>query len=1298
MGKNLIKTKAVFEIFVIICAIFTVYLINSSEEVSAEEKVCCEKTLDSSEFMGESCIYTELNNCDTSNGLQGSGIACEQTTYCQPTCCIKDGECVQNTLRSQCIAEGGTPREGADCNIKQCQQGCCMLPDQTLFTTQVACGNLIEDFQNLNINEVFDASITTEEQCLLASRSSEEGCCVTQDSCSFGTRAQCNQQSGEFNLDTLCSYPSLGCEVTAQHSLGCLPDRNEVYWFDSAGNPENIYGTNYRADGLMVPKELSCDPNENNAGDVKCGNCNYVLGSICSEASDAFLNNVRSSNLPENIKPKVDYMCKDLNCYDLYIDDVNGQRWQQELNGRNYRVNGESWCQYEGATGYGKDLIGSRQYKRICVNGQEIVEPCDEARNQICNQNVIPQSVSGVAGGMMSAQCRTNLIAGCFEANNEDENCELTQEQINQCGDDINCKKAYCREKACTTGLSDCYWNQDFKVCAPMVPPGTLNSLGDENKEAFRLDCTEFWVKENTFSRWDCEGNCECHTRGYADNMQRLCQSLGDYGASFNVAGRYSSGGFLHLGNRVVRGGTLTGRYHIGNDAEGITPLKFADFNKAENAIDGSVFWVLATGSLMVNRILSEGKSFNFDPNTDFLNSLLVLSGVAAISAAITVALSSYVTSSLFTLGIGSGTIVGGELAISNFIGPIASTFLGLSGEALATLATVAWIIALGALVAYFITIVGAGDAEITYTFVCDSWVPPTGGQDCEKCSEFEKCDEYKCSSLGAACEFKNENGEQACVWENRGDTTPPIIDLMPITPLKEDDFIPVGGNLNTGYQFKNIILSYTPLEIGIETNERSQCKISKLSGKTYDEMTNYLGNAGYFFDHKMLIPISNEEEIEGDEVVINKAGQSYLFYVKCQDVNGNKNIHDYFVKFDVSNAPDKQAPIIEDFSIKNQAYIPYGKASTELIVYLNEAASRNGGCKYSTEDKNYEQMENSLICLQNSVDRNRYSCSTKPDEKLQLRQNQDNTFYFRCKDNFGNTNTQSQPAGGYTLKSSKQLQITSSEPEGRVETVDVELKLATSNGAENGKAKCYYSLTKFFDPNGLLFKNTDSIEHLATLTLQPEKSYNFYAWCRDIAGNEDTKNVEFFLTTPDLNITKVEPLNNSKIYNIPFELKVTTIKGYNNNGDSICSYRYRLLPNGAYADGGMLINEGAQETETLHKRGINLGDGKYLFDIICRDSVGKSDKTYWNLEIRRQASPQLRRVYKEGTLLTIEISEPSECKYSGENFNYESEGALMTSSDDKLKHQALLQDVFYIKCKNVNNNNINQEPFVVYT
>src|SRR3989344_7425620 len=131
---SLIKTKAIFQILILILAIFTISLINP-DPVKAENKVCCEKTKETSPYTGQSCIYTEPSNCDTN--YQTSGVACEQTDYCKPVCCISEGICEQNVLKADCLDNNGAYNQDLTCNVQQCQKGCCSLPDDASFVTQV---------------------------------------------------------------------------------------------------------------------------------------------------------------------------------------------------------------------------------------------------------------------------------------------------------------------------------------------------------------------------------------------------------------------------------------------------------------------------------------------------------------------------------------------------------------------------------------------------------------------------------------------------------------------------------------------------------------------------------------------------------------------------------------------------------------------------------------------------------------------------------------------------------------------------------------------------------------------------------------------------------------------------------------------------------------------------------------------------------------------------------------------------------------------------------------------------------
>ena len=74
------------------------------------------------------------------------------------------------------------------------------------------------------------------------------------------------------------------------------------------------------------------------------------------------------SALKDKKKTDGDYVCRDLNCRDKL----------------KIRTNGESWCVYDGKVGNGNDVVGSRHFRELCVNGEIQTEPCADYRKEIC--------------------------------------------------------------------------------------------------------------------------------------------------------------------------------------------------------------------------------------------------------------------------------------------------------------------------------------------------------------------------------------------------------------------------------------------------------------------------------------------------------------------------------------------------------------------------------------------------------------------------------------------------------------------------------------------------------------------------------------------------------------------------------------------------------------------------------------------------------------------------------------------------------------------------------------------------
>ena len=405
-----------------------VFLLSVTLVLAQEQKVCCSETI-----TGEHCQYTEQSNCEP--GTIQATTSCEQTSFCKLGCGFDqdDGKCFKNTPKFTCDnKEGCNWVESASCDIPQCQRGCCVLSNECSFITQLECKKTTSQFEDIDMT--FKEEIDTELACINQCRSFERGACVSPDgSCTFTTRESCPEKTVDtlnvtgarvgFHKDRLCSNPQLGTECASQQTTGCLPDRDEVYWFDSCGNPENIYSSDKAGsynNGFILAKEDSCNPTGDNVGSTTCGNCNYVQGSLCAQ---------RTADDP--IPSFGNYLCTDLTCEDLTVSPTTPSVTSEDVT----MDNGESWCAYDALVGSGQDTVGSRHYRRLCFNGVELTEPCTDFREELCVQGiqdespfVTEESFTLSDGSFLQGACRTNRWQGCFEIDNLDD-CENLQQR-----------------------------------------------------------------------------------------------------------------------------------------------------------------------------------------------------------------------------------------------------------------------------------------------------------------------------------------------------------------------------------------------------------------------------------------------------------------------------------------------------------------------------------------------------------------------------------------------------------------------------------------------------------------------------------------------------------------------------------------------------------------------------------------------------------------------------------------------------------------------------------------------------
>ncbi|MFO8016349.1 MAG: hypothetical protein R6U32_04540 [Candidatus Woesearchaeota archaeon] len=189
------------------------------------------------------------------------------------------------------------------------------------------------------------------------------------------------------------------------------------------------------------------------------------------------------------------------------------------------RMHGESWCEYEGPTGNGKDFVGSRHYKHVCIDGTVMVEECRDYRDQMCVED--EKEINGET--LTRAVCRPNRWQDCHLYSDDEDSCLDTSKR-------------------------DCYWSDmqdnfvvgkpsdqdpdpdtpyEDRYCVPKVAPGlkfwnTIEGMqvcgwANNYYECDMPGCFQEWVD---FDAAFCamQGDCGIH-RNYLGNLPRLSLS-----------------------------------------------------------------------------------------------------------------------------------------------------------------------------------------------------------------------------------------------------------------------------------------------------------------------------------------------------------------------------------------------------------------------------------------------------------------------------------------------------------------------------------------------------------------------------------------------------------------------------------------------------------------------------------------------------------------------------------------------------------------------------------------------------
>ena len=227
---------------------------------AAEVSYCCEKTTS-----GAWCQNAPLSQCEA--GFNNAPTSCDSTSYCKKGCCFdsNEGLCMEGTPQRICGDSNGTWADNAECDVPQCNLGCCILADQGAFVTLTRCKQM-SGFYGLKTD--FRTSITNELSCVETAQGADKGACVFEDAtapllkknCIFTTRANCKtanlaSDTGEnvsvnvttgasngFYKDYLCTAEELGTECAPDlKNTIILSGKDEVYFQDTCGNIANIY-------------------------------------------------------------------------------------------------------------------------------------------------------------------------------------------------------------------------------------------------------------------------------------------------------------------------------------------------------------------------------------------------------------------------------------------------------------------------------------------------------------------------------------------------------------------------------------------------------------------------------------------------------------------------------------------------------------------------------------------------------------------------------------------------------------------------------------------------------------------------------------------------------------------------------------------------------------------------------------------------------------------------------------------------------------------------------------------------
>jgi len=272
--------------------------------------------------------------------------------------------------------------------------------------------------------------------------------------------------------------------------------------------------------------------------------------------------------------------------------------------------------------------------------------------------------------------------------------------------------------------------------------------------------------------------------------------------------------------------------------------------------------------------------------------------------------------------------------------------------------------------------------------------------------------------------------------------------------------------------------------DISMNTNESSDCRYSATSGVDFNSMNNNFSVTGN---------TSHSTTITGLQ-----DGQDYIYYVRCQDAAGNSNTNDYLISFSVDSGSSDTTPP----SRSNGSPVGTLSSGTPLTI-LSVNTNESSVCRYSTTSGvEFNAMNDNFSITGNT------SHSTTITS---LQDGQSYSYYVRCQDSSGNSNTNDYLISFSVDSFSSDIQ-SPSIPDGLAAQVvsssriDITWNASTDNIAVTG-----YTIYS----NGSQIATTTDTTYQMT-GLSPLTTYTYTISAYDSAGNSSSQSSSVTATTSE--------------------------------------------------------------------------------------------------------------------------------------------------------------------------------------